>query len=288
MTWSWAFDRLGTEVASRAELMAIGATPRMLTSAVKHGYLVRARRDHYVLPRADDHLVRAVRVGGRLACDTALRSYGIFGFDHERTHVVVSPDASRLRSAHSRRVPLREDDRDRLEVHWSPLIRPDEATAGRVGVVDALAQVVRCGFWRHAVASLDNALHLGLVDEGDLTDVFRGLPERLQGIRDRVDPRCESGQESVLRLAFEDAGMRPELQVQVEGVGRVDGVIDGRLIYEADSRLAHDGWELHVRDRDRDIDAARAGYMSLRPAYRRVMFATADVVDAARGLLGIP
>ena len=95
----------------------------------------------------------------------------------------------------------------------------------------------------------------------------------------------ESGQETVLRSALEDAGTPSEIQVELPGVGRVDGIVGGRLIWEADSRLAHDGWEMHVRDRDRDIDAARLGYMTLRPAYNRTMFATAEVVDAVIRLL---
>lgn len=80
-------------------------------------------------------------------------------------------------------------------------------------------------------------------------------------------------------------GIQSQIQVTIPGVGRVDGLVDGRLIWEADSRLAHDGWQLHVRDRDRDIDAARQGFVTLRPAYNRTMFATADVVDAVQRLL---
>ena len=81
------------------------------------------------------------------------------------------------------------------------------------------------------------------------------------------------------------AGLHCELQVTVPGVGRVDMIVEGILVLEADSRLAHDGWELHVRDRDRDIDLARQGYMSLRPVYNRTMHYPNDVRDAALNLL---
>ena len=104
-------------------------------------------------------------------------------------------------------------------------------------------------------------------------------------LRAQINARSEAGQETVLRSALRHAGFESEIQVEIPGIGRVDGVVDGRLIWEADSRLAHDGWELHVRDRDRDIDAARLGYMSLRPAYNRTMFATSEVVEAVAHLL---
>lgn len=182
-------------------------------------------------------------------------------------------------------MPLTQSNREGAILHWQPLVAPAEASDICVGIVDALAQVVRCGDPWHAIASLDNALHLRRIDELDLATIFAAVPERHRNLRSAIDARSEAGQETVLRCAFRDVGLEPELQVEVTGVGRVDLVLEGRLIVEADSRLAHDSWALHVRDRDRDIDAARLGYMTLRPAYNRTMFRTKDVVDAALHLL---
>ena len=112
-----------------------------------------------------------------------------------------------------------------------------------MGVVDALAQTVRCSAPHLALASIENALFLGKVDGAGIADLFAGLGSEHQFLRARIDPRSESGQETVLRTALEDAGLRSEIQVLIPGGGRVDGVVEGRLIWEADSRLAHDGWE---------------------------------------------
>jgi hypothetical protein len=284
MSWTEAFTSGALTIASRADLRALGATDRMLTSAVRMGHLLRVRRDHYALPDTDRHVIRAVRVGGRLACVSTLRYSGVFGFD-TGTHIHLRKQASRSRSPRSRAVPLTPHNREGARLHWRPLIDESDGTEFSVGLVDALAQVIRCNDPWHAIASIDNALFLRRITEAELTAVFGHLPEMFAALRPQLDGRSEAGQETVLRCAFRAAGLEPELQVDLPGVGRVDLVLEGRLIVEADSRQAHDGWELHVRDRDRDIDAARLGYMSLRPAYNRTMYATADVVEAAVQLL---
>jgi very-short-patch-repair endonuclease len=287
MTWVDAFVQQGLIIASRAQLRSVGASDRGLTSAVRSGELIRVRRDHYALPGCDRHIVRAVRVGGRLACSSRLRSLGVFAFD-DLTHIHMTKQSSRSRSPLNRHVALSSINRDGAILHWAPLLDARAGTEYAVGVLDALAQVVRCNHPWHAIASIDNAIFLRRIDEADLAELFAWLPEQCQPLRALVDGRSEAGQETVLRCAFREAGLEPELQVVIPEVGRVDLVLEGRLIIEADSRSAHDGWELHVRDRDRDIDAARQGYMTLRPAYRRTMFATADVVEAALMLLRSP
>ena len=268
-------------IATRNELTSSGLTDRQLAVAVQSGALIRVRRGYYAQPDADSALVRAVRVGGRLACVSALRGQGIFGFDTD-THVHLCRSASRLRSPDAA-VPLVR--RRGLRLHWHPLLDAGAGTDYSVGLIDALEQAVRCQQPWHAVASLDSALHQRILTTVGLGDVFLSLPDRFQSLKTLVDADSEAGQESVLRCALRAAGLSVELQVAFEGIGRVDLVVEGCLVVEADSRTAHDGWELHVRDRDRDIDLARLGFMSLRPGYNRTMFATADVVAAVIALV---
>ncbi|MBA8829143.1 endonuclease domain-containing protein [Alpinimonas psychrophila] len=115
--------------------------------------------------------------------------------------------------------------------------------------------------------------------------IFSALPGRLQWLRSLVDDRSESGQETVLRLILIEAGFRVDIQVSIESVGRVDMLVDGLVVVEADSRQFHDGWEAHARDRARDVDLAALGYMSLRVLYRDIMFDQQRVISAVRGLL---
>ncbi|MBG6055987.1 very-short-patch-repair endonuclease [Salinibacterium sp. CAN_S4] len=285
MTWNEAFDELGVTVASRAQLLAAGARPRYLTAAVRSGYLLRVRRDHYARPDAPRSVLQSVRVGGRLACLSTLSHAGIFAIDDSRTHIHLDRTASRLRHPNDARRPLPPNSRRNITMHWSPLDEADAGSEVSVGVKDALAQVIQCQDERHAIASLDNALFLKAIDLRDLREIFANCPQRFAGVLPRVDGRAEAGQETMLRLLLEDAGLHCDLQVTFPGIGRVDLVVEGRVVVEADSRLAHDGWELHVRDRNRDIDVARLGYPSIRPAYQRTMQRPGDVLEAVRGLL---
>lgn len=285
MSWAGAFEELGKTVASRAELRAMGATGRMLTAAVRYNHLVRVRRDHYALPTTERSVQEAVRVGGRLGCLSALAHAGIFVGDARFTHAHVEPGSSRCRNPNNRFLPLNATERDGVELHWTPLVRPEEATEYSVGIVDALAQAVRCQHPWLAIASIDNALFTGAIRDQDIADLFASLPTQYQELRALVDGRAEAGQESVLRMIVRQAGLDCELQVHIAGVGRVDIVVEKCLVLEADSRLAHDGWELHVRDRNRDLDLARRGYASLRPVYQRIMYTPAQVREAIVTLL---
>ena len=83
-------------------------------------------------------------------------------------------------------------------------------------------------------------------------------------LRALLDPRAEAGTESLTRLILRTIGCRFDLQVRIDGVGRVDFVVDGWLIIECDSREFHSSWEAHARDRRRDASALERGYATVR------------------------
>jgi very-short-patch-repair endonuclease len=279
MSWVEAFEAFGKPVLSRAELISLGATGLTLTAGVRGGHLVRARRDHYVLPGTSHHLVEATRIGGRLACVSVLDANGIFAFNASKTHVHMVRTMSRSRSPRDRFVALTPFNRHGVQLHWQPLFG-DDATEFDVGVLDVLAQSLQCQEPLHALASIDNALHQGFIQEDDLSQLFSNVPARLGYLRGIIDGRAESGQETVLRRIIADTGLSCEPQVEFSGVGRVDFVVAGCLVVEADSREAHDGWEHHIRDRGRDLALGALGYMSLRPAYQHTMNSPNLVRDA--------
>jgi hypothetical protein len=285
MTWNEVFDQLGLIVTDRRTLLSYGATGAGLTGAVQAGFLVRPRRDHYALPGTPTSIIQALRVGGRLSCVSALHLLGVFAMDASVPHIHLARSASRLRSPHSRFITLAESARADSVLHWWPLHYDSDVLDYRVGIRDAVAHAIRCQQPWHAIATLDSVLNRGLLSRDRLTALFHQLPEAHGALLGQVDGRAEAGQESILRLLMWQLGLQCELQVHVSGVGRVDMLVEGILILEADSRLAHDGWELHVRDRNRDIDSARQGYMSLRPAYQRTMFDPAAVQEAVLALL---
>jgi hypothetical protein len=224
-------------------------------------------------------------VGGRLTCVSALEHYGVFAVSNGFTQVHVDREMSRLRHPRYRHVSLTRDNRDGVELHWRTLADESSGTEVAVSLADALVCAVRCQHPWHAVGSLDSALFLGRIDVSELDAVFRRLPLSLRHLRGWLNPRAESGQESVLRQIVRETGLSHAVQVDFAGIGRVDMVVEGRLVVEADSRLAHDGWDKQVRDRTRDLALARLRLMSLRPLYQHIMFEQVAVRDAILGLL---
>ncbi|MFT4213813.1 MAG: DUF559 domain-containing protein [Microbacterium sp.] len=267
----------------RADLLSMGMRPKQITAAVRDGRLQRLRRDRY-LPAPTAGIDRAVRIGGRLACVSLLSLLGVFVFDSSRLHVHLERSMSRMRSPEDRRRPFSERDRNHVVLHWRPLLSSDHSL-GTVSVADALAQAICCQDARSAVATVDSVLHLGILTDAEVRDVFAGLPERLRVILALSDSSAESGTETFMRLILRQLGLRFQTQVQIAGVGRVDFLVEGWLIIECDSKAHHEGWEKQRRDRRRDLAAARRGLVTLRPPAEDLLYDRQAVVDAVRGIV---
>ncbi|MGV8881024.1 MAG: hypothetical protein ACOH19_02625 [Rhodoglobus sp.] len=285
MGWAEAMTELGLSIASRAELISAGATSGGLTSAVRGGHLIRVRRDHYALPGLSHATEQAVRVGGKLGCVSALRNLGIFAIKPPTTHIRLDREASRCRNPEDRRRPLTAH-RSGTVLHWGDSVDPAGGNEFCMSVMDALADVVHCQPKWLAIASVDNALFQGFIEPHDVYELFVGSAAQRE-MAQLVNGRAEAGQESVLRGIAHDAGWGYEVQRSFEGVGRVDTFIEGLAVAEADSRLAHDGWSLHVKDRDRDLALAALGIPSVRPVFNRIIYTPGDVQRAIAGLLSI-
>lgn len=268
-----------------AALRAEGLTRAGIGRAVRGGAIIRARRGLYLSPRAPDDIVRAARVGGRLTCLSLLALLKVFVFRLDDLHVHMAPNASRMRSAHSRAVPLESRARRKVRLHWLPLSEaiPDDWTC--VSIVDALAHSILCQAPRAAVATLDNALHSGVITVEQLAEVFRMLPQKYAPLAALVDGRAESGPETLVRLMLRALGCAVALQVEFEGIGRVDLLVNGWLVVECDSKEFHATWEQQVKDRDRDLALAARGYVTLRLTAAQIMYRQDEVLAALKGLL---
>lgn len=285
MTWAEYFRDNDVLIAETAALNAAGATWQGLRAAVDNGLLIRVRRGHYALPDTDRNVLEAVRLGGRLTCVSAAANLGVFAFDSTFAHIQVDPTGSRLRAPHNRFERLTPQNRDGVELHWGTLLHPADRCEYRVGLIDAVVQILRCQEPRFALASLDSALHQGLISPAGVSEIFAAVPRERQYLRRLLDPRSDAGQESVLRFIVGEAGYAFEIQVHIDGVGRIDMIVEGRIAVEADSRQFHDGWDAHARDRTRDCDLAMLGYLTLRVLYRDIMYHPERVLAAIAGLL---
>ena len=258
----------------RSDLLDDGWTDRSLKAAVRDGRLLRARAGVYLAADTPRDIVDACRLGGRLACTSALALFGIFVLDTGQLHVHLAANSSRLRRLAR---PVRR--------HWAGLHRTPHPQSACVELLDALVQAVRCQPVRAAVATLDSALNTGAFDPDDLDELFRALPCRYAVIRRLLDPRCQSGPETLMRLMLRSAGLRFQVQVPIPGIGVVDFLVEGWLIIECDSRAHHSTWDAQRRDRRRDQRAAELGYATYRPIAEDIMWNPEAVLAALRGLL---
>ena len=104
-------------------------------------------------------------------------------------------------------------------------------------------------------------------------------------LRALVDGRAESGPETLMRLMLRALGCDVELQVDFDGIGRVDLVVDGWLVIECDSKEFHESWDQQVKDRNRDLALAARGFHTLRLTAGQIMYRDDEVLAAVKGLL---
>lgn len=264
-----ALERLGLTASRRSEMLAIGA-------------LLRLRNGWFAMPGADEEQMRAVRIGGRLTCVSALRQYGLWVMPDSRLHVGVRPNAARLRSPDDRHKRWRA--RPDVCLHWNDDRLPSRAGASIDTVESALAHLILCSDRESAVVAIDSALNgtsagRSLISVDDLAEILAVLPEKYRGIATLVDAGSQSGLETLARLRIRKLGIRVRTQVAIARVGRVDVLIGDRLVLELDSRSHHLG-DRYELDRHRDLELFSQGFTVLRVSYRRVMYEWDSVEEA--------
>ncbi|WP_210481365.1 endonuclease domain-containing protein [Naasia sp. SYSU D00948] len=265
-------------VAHLQDLLAEEFSRHQVAALLHQGRLVRPRIGWYAAPWHDPETIRAIRVGGRLTCTSAARSYGLPVPSDGRVHVALADNASRLRAAaDGRRVSAGED---RAVVwHWS-----DAPGRYRVDPTECLRAASACVPARWFVGMVDSARQRGLLPEERLVALRAELSREKRLLLDRSDPAAESILESLLRVGLEDARLFPETQVRIGGF-RVDFLLHGWLVIECDGAEHHAGRDEFESDRRRDSFLNRSGYRVLRFSYRQVVDGWADVLATIRAVL---
>ncbi|WP_425844631.1 hypothetical protein [Agrococcus sp. TSP3-2-1] len=241
---------------TRAALLALGHPYRAIRAEVASGALQAIGRSWVIIPDANPAIGAALRSGGVLGGASALRSYGVWVTELPPVQIATRPHSS------PRRVPEGERIRGDFTVDEKPW---------RVSLVDALAQHARRVERDDAIASIDSALHQGLLDEEGLDRLFGLLPLRCRPWRRELDASAESGLESLLRVPCRDRGWRVETQAPAPGGGRGDLLIDGWLWVETDGDEWQDNEKQAAKDRKRGTAITAAGGRWLRFGYADVV-----------------
>lgn len=239
-------------------LRANGFSRRDIRRALADGTLHRPRRGWFATASTAPEVVRAARVGGRLTCLAALRLHGAWVLEEPGTHVRVAHGVANTR------IPG-------VRVH---------GTATRVGpgldsVEEALVMATACADIRALVIVADSLVNRRLLTPSRLAAIL-GASARGRRALGMHDPRAESGIETLLRLALRRHRVRVRSQVVIPGVGRVDLLVGERLVIEADGYEWHADRVAFERDRERDRELVRRGYIVIRVSYRQVL----DDLDA--------
>ena len=281
--------RLG-HVARVATLRARGFSHAALRAALVSGLVMRPRHGWIAAALADPDQLRAIAVGGRIGCASALRRYGVWSGVDDALHLQVPRTASRLVSAaetfesanvgvwhpsvpasrqRGRNVRLASD--APVRVHWTRELSPRGALDWIVSPKSALAAAARCLVAEHASAAIDSVLHERVLTRREVDEVLASLPDRCAALVDHFTGRAESGVESMFVRRIADAGFHVEPQVDLAGFGRYDGVINGCVLFEVDGRGFHSGSDSFFADRDRTLVGQVFGVPVVRPSARHVL-----------------
>ncbi len=268
-------------VAKRKDFLRAGLTPLQVAAVFRRGVIERPRNAWYVDPALSWQAKCAVRVGGVLTCVSAAASYGVPvpPRSARRTHVRVATNTPRVRHSRDSSWYAKSGHDPGVELHWTDCL--DAPVGWRVGPVDCLLQLARCVPVDWFVAALDAVLHRPrggepMLSTAEYERLVRHLPERLHPALRLVDPRAESPLETLLRLGLVRRSIGPwDLQVWPSPGCRVDIVVRGKLILEADGKSFHD----EAADRVRDALLRGLGYRVLRFDSDRILDDLESVLD---------
>lgn len=262
--------------AARLEtLINAGVTRGRLKRAVADGRVTRPLYGCYALPGASRAVILRASYRAELSCLSMCAAYGLPIIEHERkVHLWVPRD--RARRADDRRphqgVVLHRHDRETLN------------ELDRIAVaLDLMGRC--CGRLQHIVA-IDAALHKGLMTEADIDGFVHTDPARRDWLRARCDRKAESPLETITRVTLADEGLSVESQVPIDGAGRVDLLVEGRVVIQTDGKEHHNNPRAWIEDRRRDNACTDQHYQVFRFVYADVMGDRNGILDRVMNSLG--
>ena len=129
-------------IATTGELIEAGYNPQYLRVLAEFGRIVRIRKGWYASTEVDQAVIQARRVGGTLACMSALAHHGWCEPEPSVLHVSVPRSASRLRSPEGPRDMREPAGSMQVVVHWSRRAPTGDRQAVSLG--EAIAQAHSC------------------------------------------------------------------------------------------------------------------------------------------------
>jgi len=253
------------------ELLDLGVPRSAVTRAVARGSIQRIGRGAVAVPGVSIARALAARTRSVPTCVTALRTAGV--------DLVEEPLKPHLATTHRRVERGAVWHRDRLDLPRDDLIAATLRAAG-------------CLPEREALAAVDSVLFRQLLARDDLVRYAPRGARQVGWVVRHGDGHAESVLESLLRHALLRAGIDDlVLQAYLPGVGRVDLLVNGWLVIEADGHAFHSDRAAIRRDNTRSAVALTHGYLTLRFGYEEILRNSESVCEVvnqalARGQAG--
>ena len=243
------------------DLGVSGAQYRQVAALVDAGELIAHEHGVVSIPGTDRAVVLARIHGGLLTCGAAMHYYGLLEGDAAQSPHISIPNSGHFPPVgHEVLHIARHQDRS------SPTSFPIQSPAL------ALARYLRCQDREDcALIALDAALNRDLVTVTQIRALLRGPGSpRARSRLKRASARARSPLETLTRMDLERSGLAFEDGVDIEGVGEVDLVVEGRVVVELDGYTYHCDEHQFTLDRWRDRQLVARGYLPLRFTRREV------------------
>jgi very-short-patch-repair endonuclease len=260
-------------VLLRRDLLAAGATDTDLRRAVRSGQVLRLERGLLAVADANAELVAAGRARGFLTCVSAAPVYGLWQLlPPSRPHYWQSNGRSTARCV-SHRLELTQPPRHRT----------------LAALPDVLLHALLCLPELESLVMVECAYNRGDIDPSYLLRHLDGSRcGKARNVVSKMDRGADSLLETLARVLFREAGIFTETQVWIEGIGRVDFLLEGFLIVEIDGLACHLEARQFKKDRRRDNSAVLQGLPVLRFFYDDVVHAPESVRRrSAKSLPGV-
>ena len=259
------FLRIHHGAARYGTLTANGFRRAELERAVRDGIVVRPGRGTYAMPDAPADVVFAAVNGVSLTCISAARVLGWWMLGEESS--LGSGDSADECTVHI--AADRHCNLPRAVTHRGPRTAKRLIAAPRAIISTAF----RCLPPLQALLIAECAVARNQVGLRSLEQSFTGPKDwPVRQLLRTIGPRTASPLEVCARFHLQSSGLKVEREVQIPGVGRVDFLVEGRLILEIDGYEFHSSRQHYRADRERWNAATALGWHTLRVTAEMVLY----------------
>ncbi|MFT3942247.1 MAG: hypothetical protein QM705_00285 [Ancrocorticia sp.] len=238
------------------DLRERGYTPHGIANALAAGDIKRVAHGWYAEDFANQKVVRALELGGKLGCLSACKLYGIWTPPHSELHVVFTSADGIPAGAAFTGVCAHVRSRSFTKEPLWPLL-------------DCLDHVIRYHDVETVLIVLESAIHKELITTDDAVVLLADHPKKAARVLKHLDI-AESGTETRVRLFLRQRRVKLRPQVWVTSKCRVDLLLGESLVIECDSEEFHSSQESYEKDRRRDSHLRILGYDVWRLSYKQV------------------